>query len=141
MAIPRTSKPRMGVGEQMAWISQKWGSNWTVRRARNGLVAVGTVSPDNVTSPYKVQVSYSGNQPKVRVLSPQLRDRGDGKPIPHTYSDDSLCLYRPRYEEWSPSLAIADTIIPWISEWLFYYEVWLVTGDWLGGGEHPSPKR
>jgi hypothetical protein len=22
--------------------------------------------------------------------------------------------------------------------WLYYYEVWLVTAIWLGGGEHPG---
>lgn len=29
------------------------------------------------------------------------------------------------------------TIIPWTSEWLFNYEVWLATGEWRGGGMHP----
>lgn len=24
----------------------------------------------------------------------------------------------------------------WASEWLFFYEVWLATGTWLGGGLH-----
>jgi hypothetical protein len=29
---------------------------------------------------------------------------------------------------------LAITVVPWISEWLIYYELWLVTGRWLGGG-------
>lgn len=31
-----------------------------------------------------------------------------------------------------------ETVIPWTSEWLLHYEVWLATGDWHGRGEHPS---
>jgi hypothetical protein len=33
---------------------------------------------------------------------------------------------------------VDNTILPWISEWLFFYELWLFTGDWLGGG-HGTP--
>src|SRR5438034_3968094 len=25
--------------------------------------------------------------------------------------------------------------------WLYYYEVWHTTGEWLGGGLHPSARR
>jgi hypothetical protein len=35
-------------------------------------------------------------------------------------------------------MVLADTIIPLASLWLFYYEVWFATGEWLGGGEHPG---
>lgn len=36
--------------------------------------------------------------------------------------------------------AIADTLVPWASEWLLFYELWLATdGQWLGEGEHPPP--
>ena len=31
---------------------------------------------------------------------------------------------------------ISNTIIPWTIEWLYFYELWLATGEWLGGGEH-----
>jgi hypothetical protein len=33
-------------------------------------------------------------------------------------------------------MPLAMTVIPWISEWLYFYELWLVTGEWLGGGTH-----
>ena len=33
---------------------------------------------------------------------------------------------------------IADTILPWTSLWLYFYELWHATGQWLGGGEHPG---
>ena len=32
---------------------------------------------------------------------------------------------------------LSETIIPWAIEWLKYYELWRITGKWLGGGiEH-----
>ena len=37
-------------------------------------------------------------------------------------------------------MQLATTIVPWCSEWLFYYELWLATGEWLGGGVHPHPE-
>ena len=37
-------------------------------------------------------------------------------------------------------MSIADTIVPWTAEWLVYYEIWLMTGEWYGGGDWP-PRR
>jgi hypothetical protein len=37
-------------------------------------------------------------------------------------------------------LSIADTIVPWTAEWLVHYEIWLMTGEWYGGGDWP-PRR
>lgn len=37
-------------------------------------------------------------------------------------------------------MLISETIVPWASEWLFYFELWLVTKEWMGGGEHPSAR-
>ena len=37
-------------------------------------------------------------------------------------------------------MSIADTIVPWTAEWLVHYEIWLVTGEWYGGGDWP-PRR
>jgi len=38
-------------------------------------------------------------------------------------------------------MAIADTIIAWASEWLFFYELWLATGEWHGGGHDPTSSK
>lgn len=63
--------------------------------------------------------------------------------FPHNYKVDiknnrvKLCLYHPKKFEWGRDQAIHDTIIPWASEWLYYYEYWLDDGIWRGGGDHP----
>ena len=47
-----------------------------------------------------------------------------------------ICLYRHR--EFTKDKFLANTIIPWTVEWLYFYEIWLATGEWCGGGEHPG---
>ncbi len=82
--------------------------------------------------------------PRVYVLRPELEEHPDYElgPIPHVWWDrryrrqPNLCLFRPLKNEWSWDDAIADTTLPDASEWLFFYEFWLATGRWRGGGEH-----
>jgi hypothetical protein len=49
-----------------------------------------------------------------------------------------LCLFDPAGKEWTPADLIADTTIPWAAEWLHYYELWHVTGEWLASGVGPE---
>jgi hypothetical protein len=81
----------------------------------------------------------------VRIVSPlvSLDPKGTGERPPHIYVDPDdlgfrLCLFDPRKDEWSSADAIAETIIPWAAEWLFWFEVWMLTGVWSGGGSHPE---
>jgi hypothetical protein len=108
-----------------------------VKWERGEATWTGTITPLDGCSDYRVRISYRLEKaPRVAVLSPTLSDRGDGTPIPHRYSDGSLCLYFPRYGEWASNYFLVDTIVPWTSLWLYYYEVWLATGTWHGGGIH-----
>jgi len=70
-------------------------------------------------------------------LTPKLQRVRYDEPIPHIYNSGDLCLYLPRINEWTPSMSIAQTIVPWTYKWLYFYEFWQVTGTWSGGGEHP----
>ena len=74
------------------------------------------------------------------VVSPDLNELADGRHLPHVYSTKPvrLCLFDPQTAEWSPGASIADTIVPWTYEWLFYFEEWLVSDEWKGGGRHPE---
>jgi hypothetical protein len=35
-------------------------------------------------------------------------------------------------------MRIDQTFVPWVATWLFYFEEWLASDDWKGGGEHPN---
>jgi hypothetical protein len=74
--------------------------------------------------------------PHVTLVDPPLQGR-DGRKPPHLYKGDFLCLYLPNSGEWNGQMFLARTIIPWTSEWLLHYEIWLATGEWHGGGIHP----
>ena len=81
-----------------------------------------------------------GDTPSVIVRCPDVVALSQGNPLPHVYSENppTLCLYRPGKSELRPTDALVDTIIPWSIEWLHYFEIWLRTGKWEGGGEHPG---
>jgi hypothetical protein len=41
-------------------------------------------------------------------------------------------------DEWKSNMPLANTVLPWTTEWLYYYEIWLVPGEWTGGGDWPG---
>ena len=84
--------------------------------------------------------------PYVIVADPDIQPREGLKhaDIPHLMFNpedptlSGLCLFDPAGKEWSPADLIADTTIPWASEWLHYYELWHMTGEWLAPGVGPE---
>lgn len=93
--------------------------------------------PSPLSQEYLVQLNYKiTSHPKVKVLEPDLTVT-DGQKLPHVYPYNYLCLFYPKYREWKAEFSLADTIVPWISDWLLHYEIWLVTGAWHGDGIHP----
>jgi len=81
--------------------------------------------------------------PHIYVLNPKLQEESGEFNIPHLYDQKKLrlCLYYPNYNEYSFNDYIAEQIIPWTKLWLFHYEVWLYTKEWLGGGIHPGDEK
>lgn len=92
---------------------------------------------------YTVYVSWAheaGLPPFVFIVQPEIRPRPGGSyaDIPHLIFNDekptesALCLFDPDQGEWDRTMLIADTIIPWASEWLHDYELWHFDGVWRG---------
>lgn len=104
----------------------------------NKLIWLGDIKPTPLSKKYKVKIEYKqNNRPDVTVISPPLR-RYNNNPLPHVFKGQKLCLFMYKYAEWNSGMRIDETIVPWTSLWLFYYETWLSTGEWFGGGEHPE---
>ena len=104
----------------------------------NGMVWLGTLTPTEYSVSYEVLIDHERTaSPLVYVSRPHLELVRE-QPLPHVYSWNTLCLYLDR-REWNGSVTIADSLVPWASEWLFFYELWLATGEWLGEGPHPDP--
>ncbi len=104
---------------------------------RTELRGVGTLRPSAVSDTYTIKVTYNiPLRPRVHVLSPQLQLAPGCKRLPHVFEGNELCLYLAG--DWRPEMRISDFIVPWITLWLRFYEVWVVTGSWEGGGTHPD---
>ena len=123
-------------------------------RDKRNVVWVGTLTPQHKT--YTLRISYRPPlaielfkivdvQPHVQVLEPVLERHPEYEegPIPHIYRSTEnpdypyLCLFDPVKREWLTNDWIAETTVPWSSRWLCFYEGWLATGKWRGGGRHP----
>lgn len=114
-------------------------SNLKRAKGKSKLIVIGNIKPTPLSCEYKIRLVYDINsKPDIEILEPELTRNFNGEKIPHVYPGNKLCLYFPPANEWNSSKLISKYIIPWISEWLLYYEVWLSTGEWLGGGIHPK---
>ena len=81
---------------------------------------------------YKYKIEYDGySDPIVSILSPNLVEEP-----PHVYApNNNLCLYYPKDQPWlSGKCSLYEHIIPWVHEWILFYEIWLLSGKW----EHPE---
>jgi len=103
------------------------------------------VKPTSLSNVYNVVIKYSlRGSPEVWVKGDNL-EKIDAIDFPHIYETDKernmvrICLYLPG-QDWDKSKYISSTIVPWTVEWLYFYEVWLATGKWCGGGIHPRLK-
>lgn len=111
---------------------------WRRVQRANPVIWEGIVQPIGGAE-YTIQIEYRFGgryRPLVRVLRPQLQLREGNSRIPHTFKTGEICLHM--IAEWSSSMYIHETIIPWAVLWLYFYEAWLATGLWLGGGHEPA---
>ncbi|RTQ45077.1 hypothetical protein EJV47_26260 [Hymenobacter gummosus] len=99
---------------------------------RNALTCRGEVSSPGGEGTYHIKIDYTpGRPPKVFVLNPDIEYRHHA--LTHFYpADNSLCLYYPGDLAWSDKHHLYDKTIPWLAEWLVFYELYQITGRWEG---------
>jgi len=95
----------------------------------NVLVCTGWLQPEGCVDRYKVRIEYVvGFEPKTTILKPNIFP---SKHI-HMYRDHSVCLHYPPDMRWNEKIEINQYTIPWISEWIIFYEIYKMTGKWEG---------
>ncbi len=107
------------------------------------LIWSGEIRPTPLSRTYKIRIECHSFQkrPKV-ILYGDYIEGIDRRDFPHYFEIDRdkpevvLCLHMPY--EFDHRSWIADTIILWTQEWLYFYEIWLATGEWHGGGHVPK---
>lgn len=94
------------------------------------------LNPKNFSRTYDVKIAFTELGAKVYVVNEVLKIAEGRYKLPHVYNQklQQLCLFSVSKKEWNSKYLIVKTLIPWASEWLFYYELWLINGDWHGGG-------
>lgn len=108
---------------------------------RNAAIWTGPWLPSLLSDTYQLRITYMLRQrPRVDIVTPHLKLATGKTKLPHVYrgGQHDICVHRP--EEWNRSLYVADMLMPWISQWLRFYEIWAQTGSWEGGGTHPEAK-
>lgn len=96
--------------------------------------------PTPLSREYSMRIKFQRGEPSVLVRDPELSALAGGRPLPHVYQDPlRLCLTLPGTREWTGTMRIDQTFVPWATTWLFYFEDWLISDDWKGGGKHPDP--
>lgn len=103
-----------------------------------------SLQPTEESLIYRIKIVATVWKPMVSVfvVEPDISKYARGAlTIPHTYSDGAICLFYPPNNEWDYDDSWADTLVPWASLWLYYFELWLATGEWLGEGIHPRNER
>ena len=134
-------RPPLSIALQVLALKAAQPGSSCIFTGRSGLIWRGYARPTSASEQYKISIAYTlGHYPKTKVLSPGLKRR-EGKPIPHMYKQGSLCLFNPNKFEWNPNQRLSDSILPLACLWLYFYEIWLATGEWKGGGDHPSPRE
>jgi len=95
---------------------------------KKGIYWLGKIKPTIQSPEYLIKISYQEYTAlKVEVISPAIHPNGK-----HIYPDGSLCLYFPQDHPWRGVNLLARTLVAWAAEWLYCYEVWRATGEWVG---------
>jgi hypothetical protein len=96
--------------------------------------------PTLLSREYGVHIVFDKREtPDVFIRNPDLSALARERNIPHVYKYPTrLCLYLPGSGEWKDTMRIDQTFVPWTATWLYYFEEWLESDEWKGGGEHPG---
>ena len=100
-----------------------------------------SATPSPIGRDYDIRIEFKqGSRPEIFVDRPDLQALAGGQRIPHLYQHSlpGSCLYLPQTCEWQSWMRLDQTLVPWTTLWLFYFEEWLASGEWKGGGMHPD---
>jgi hypothetical protein len=98
------------------------------RIINNVLCCTGWIALEDCSA-YKVKIEYvAGHEPKTTILYPIITPSREI----HMYDDHSICLHYSPDMVWNEKVQVYKYTLPWISEWILFYEIYLITGKWEG---------
>ena len=128
---------KYSVIEQLNFLKATYKGSWGTASC-GSLTWYFDIQPLSICDTYRLKITYkTGFFPQTYIISPKPLPLAKGvSKLPHTYDTKSqrLCLFYPKYYEWNSSMRIDETIVHWAAQWIVYYESWVQTGIWQGGG-------
>lgn len=129
---------RYTLAEQYAMLKSTYPNSKSIL-SNNSLTWYMNVQPLALSGTYTLKIVYSLSMawPDVFIINPKPLKLAEGaEKLPHCYDTkkQKLCLFFPKYREWDNSKSIANTIVHWAILWIVFYESWVITGTWQGGG-------
>jgi hypothetical protein len=132
-------RPRLSAKSQLTRIKNTFPESEVIKNDGHYFEVIIKLRPTSLSELYDVKICYGNNKGiDIYVVNKKLKVAEKRKKLPHVYSHDKqkLCLFSYGENEFDRTMSISSTIIPWASEWLYYYELWLIDGEWLGGGHN-----
>jgi hypothetical protein len=85
---------------------------------------------------YDVEIIKIGeNKPEAFIKNPRVKKK-------HIYPDGSLCFYHIKNFRWKDHFWMTEYTIPWVSSWIYFYEIWLLTDIWFADeAEHGDEQK
>ncbi|HAB17983.1 MAG TPA: hypothetical protein PLX89_05525 [Verrucomicrobiota bacterium] len=134
-----SGRQKLTIAQQLLSLRADYPTGWG-ETCDGKLVWRQSLQPTVLSRKFQIRLVYRlTGSPSTFVEYPSLAELAQGRNIPHLYEQESarLCLYQPKYQEWTTDRLLSRTIVPWASLWLLYFEDWLISDEWKGGGEHP----
>ena len=140
------NRNRVSLKDQIRLLKQYYTESIITINKNKGFTWIAELKSSPLGESYTVKLNFDiGSRPRVYIIVPEnLPLPANEKRLKHVYNHDlqELCLYYPKDKEWHDGKMIGSTIVPWTIEWLYHYELWLITGEWLGGGvDHGNVKK
>jgi len=104
--------------------------NLIINYKSKSLVGKGTLIINNKR--FNIVVSYSpynvGRYDRIYIQDSNIKFNNNI----HLYADKSLCLYHPIFDKPLFGYIPFIKMIPWITEWIVFYQQWKKYGVWFG---------
>lgn len=140
----KMKKNKIAISDQIRVLKNYFPDSQIQHNKNKGFTWLGKLKSSPLGDTYTIKIVFGKRiAPAVYIVEPVKLRLAEGKnKLEHVYSQEQqkLCLFFPDGSQWDNSKIVASTIIPWTIEWLYHYEIWLITGKWLGGGKHPTNK-
>lgn len=101
----------------------------SIKAHGQSMVCKGCLQPVDYVEPYQIVITQlPGKAPEVFIKSPKIEINSKI----HIYKKGNLCLFYPPDLNWKANTSVSDYIIPWVNEWIIYYELYKISGKWEG---------